>query len=99
MKFVPCHTMADVRANIDRVDRLLVKLLAERQCYIDEAAHLKQDRNTVRDPARVEEVVAKVIEAANEEGLDPKTAEQLWRALIASSIDREFDAWDRRHAG
>ena len=37
-----CETMADVRREIDRLDRELVRLMAERLRYIEEAARVKQ---------------------------------------------------------
>lgn len=95
MKAVPCSTMAEIRANIDRVDRILVRYLAERQCYIEQAARIKQDRDTVRDNDRVEDVVAKVTAAASKEGFDPAIAEQVWRVLIECCIQHEFVEWDR----
>ncbi|WP_338116375.1 chorismate mutase [Thalassospira lucentensis] len=36
-----CETMSDVRENVDRVDRLLVALMAERLNYIEQAARIK----------------------------------------------------------
>jgi isochorismate pyruvate lyase len=97
MKFVPCNDMTDVRANIDRIDRMLVRLLAERQCYIDEAARIKDDRNVVRDNARVEDVVAKVKAASEEFGFDAEIADKVWRTLIECCIQREFVEWDKKH--
>ena len=61
--------MAELRVAIDALDEKLVALLARRQRYIERAAVLKGDRDTVRDPARVEDVIAKVLAAAKEAGL------------------------------
>jgi isochorismate pyruvate lyase len=55
------------------------------------------DRDLVRDEARVEQVVANVLEQAAQAGLDPAIAEPVWRLLIERSIDHELKAWDRRH--
>ncbi|MCB2117131.1 MAG: chorismate mutase [Rhodobacteraceae bacterium] len=82
--------MADVRAEIDRIDGQLVALLRERTGYIDRAAELKPALGLpARIDDRVEEVVAKVRARAMAEGLDPALAEVLWRRLIDWSIDRE----------
>ena len=69
--------------------RELVRLMAERLRYIEEAARVKQDRGTVRDEARIEDVVAKVRATAEAEELDPALVENLWRQLIDWSIARE----------
>ena len=52
-------SMADVRYEIDRIDRLLVEIIAERQSFMDAAARIKGDRAIVHDRARIEDVVAK----------------------------------------
>lgn len=89
-----CRSMDDVRAQIDRLDRALVGLLAERQTYIERAAVLKTARGTVRDEARIEDVVSKVLGEARRQGLSPAIAEPVWRELIARSIALEFEAFD-----
>lgn len=82
--------MAEVRAEIDRIDAQLVALLAERASYIDRAAELKPALGLpARIEDRVEEVVARVRVSAMAEALDPDLAEALWRRLIDWSIARE----------
>ncbi len=88
--------MAELRAAIDSLDARLVALLAVRQAYIERAAQLKPGRDQVRDPQRIEEVVAKVIAEARRAGLSADIAEPVWRTLIEASIRHEFDAFDRR---
>ena len=63
--------MTDVRYEVDQLDRILVKLIAERQSYMDAAARIKNDRDAVRDPERIEEVVSKVLAEAERQGLSP----------------------------
>ncbi|MCB2125092.1 MAG: chorismate mutase [Rhodobacteraceae bacterium] len=82
--------MAELRAEIDRIDARLVALLAERAGYIDRAAELKPALGLpARIDDRVEEVVEKVRARAMAEALDPDLAEALWRRLIDWSIARE----------
>src|SRR5581483_2982766 len=76
-----CATMTEVRQGVDALDRALVLLIAERQRYMDAAARIKPDRNAVRDPARIEEIVAKVCEMAEAAGLSRAIAEPVWRTL------------------
>jgi isochorismate pyruvate lyase len=89
-----CETMSDVRFEVDRLDRALVKLIAERQSYMDAAARIKGDRNTVRDPARIEDVVSKVLAEAERHGLSASIAEPVWRTMIEQCIQHEFEIWD-----
>ena len=90
-----CTTMAEVRQGVDALDRALVRLLVERQGFMDAAARIKQDRNVVHDRARIVDVVAKVKAAAREAGLSEAIAEPVWRTLIDRCIAYEFNAWDQ----
>ena len=91
-----CGSMAELRQAIDVLDARLVALLAVRQAYIERAAQLKTGRDQVRDPERIEDVVAKVIAEGRKAGLSPDIAEPVWRTLIEASIRHEFGAFDKR---
>lgn len=93
---VKCNTMPEVRNEIDRIDRELVRLLAERQTYIEQAGAIKGERTAVRDEARIEEVVEKVLTEADRAGLSRAIAEPLWRLLIEKSIEHEFAVFDEK---
>jgi isochorismate pyruvate lyase len=85
-----CTTMAEIRAEIDRLDLALVTLFAERTAFIDRAAEIKtREHLPARIEARVEEVVANVRRHAKAQGLPPDRIEKLWRKLIDWSIARE----------
>ncbi|XVQ07011.1 chorismate mutase [Spirillospora sp. CA-255316] len=83
-------SLAEVRAGIDAIDADLVRLLAERQALVRAAAAFKGDEQAVRDPARVERVVALARERAAAAGLSPLVAESVWRAMIGAFIDLEL---------
>ena len=87
--------MDEVRHEIDRLDRVLVGLLAERQSYIERAAQIKSVRSAVHDQARIDDVVAKVLATARARGLSAAIAEPVWRTLIDRCIAHEFAAFDR----
>ncbi|HUO91840.1 MAG TPA: chorismate mutase [Rhizomicrobium sp.] len=91
-----CLDMPALRREIDRLDRALVALLAERQRYIERAAIIKQDRGRVRDEGRIEDVIAKVVAEAKRLGLSPAIAEPVWRELVERSIAHEFVAFDAK---
>ncbi len=91
-----CGSMDELRVAIDALDEKLVALLARRQTYIERAAELKSGRDQVRDPARIEDVVQKVVVAAKAAQLNPAIAEPVWRTLIEASIAHEFEAFDKK---
>jgi isochorismate pyruvate lyase len=88
------ETMADVRYEIDRLDRLLVEIIKERQSFMDAAARIKGERAAVHDRARIEDVIAKVKACAVAAGLSPAIAEPVWRTMIERCIAYEFEAFD-----
>ena len=87
---VPCSSIEQVRANIDRIDRQLVALLAERGAYVKQAAAFKTTAADVRAPQRVEQVIGKVVALANEVGANAKVTEQVYRAMISGFIESEL---------
>jgi len=93
---VPCPEMAEIRNRIDILDQKLVALLAERQQLIEAAGKVKPARQTVRDEARIEEVIRLVLAEARAQNLSPEIAEPVWRQLIESSIAHEFSVFDKR---
>lgn len=85
-----CHSMQDLRLQIDALDAEIVEKLVARVGYIDRAILLKQTENLpARIHERVEDVVIKVRAQADLRGLDPALAEDLWRRIIEWSITRE----------
>ena len=93
---LPCPEMKTIRRDIDALDKKLVALLADRQKLIEAAGKVKPSRDTVRDAARIEEVVALVKKEAAKVGLAEEIAEPVWRQLIESSIAYEYGVFDER---
>lgn len=90
MKPAPdCTTMDEVRAEIDRVDRALVDLLAERWSFVDRAWFFKRSPDEASVPWRNRDVIDKVKARANEAGMPPEMAEALWRLIIGWGIQYE----------
>jgi isochorismate pyruvate lyase len=81
--------MDEVRAEIDRVDSLLVDLIAERFGYVDRAWQLKERPEEATVPWRIRQVIDKVEGRAREKGLPPDFAAALWRQMIGWFIQYE----------
>ncbi|SIT10837.1 chorismate mutase [Insolitispirillum peregrinum] len=91
---VQCQSLTEIREQIDRMDRLIVPLLAERLSYVAQAAAFKPTRADAVVPWRVEDVVSKAKSHAAECGMDLPTIEAIYRALVAASIAHEEQVWD-----
>ena len=74
-----CKDIDEVRINIDRIDKEIVKLIAERSAFVKEAALFKKSHSSVRDPKRVEAVISKVRNLADEFGVSSKLVEKVYR--------------------
>jgi isochorismate pyruvate lyase len=94
-----CRSLAEVRENIDRLDRMIVPLLAERSGFVAQAAGFKVTRGAVVDVPRIEDIIAKVRGLAGEAGADPALIERIYRAMIDAYIAFEDGVWDRTHQG
>lgn len=79
-----------LRDRIDRLDRALVRRLAERQRLVEAVARTKADPRRARDPGRVEAVIANILRSAAGEGLSPDIAEPVWRVLMDRCADHEM---------
>jgi nicotinamidase-related amidase/chorismate mutase len=93
--FEGCASLEEVRTAIDRIDRDLVALLAERGRYVREAARFKKSEDAVRAADRVEQVIARARSTAAEFGADLSVAERVYRAMIEAFIDAELKEWKR----
>ena len=83
------RSLDEARANIDRLDRDIIRAMAEREFFVRQAARFKATPDDVKAPPRVEQVIARVRAHAAEAGLEPKIAEITYRAMIAAFIDLE----------
>lgn len=85
--------LAEVRANIDRIDAALVALLAERATWVKDATRFKRDARQVEAPARQAAVVERARTCAAR--LDPGFAgfvgvvEATFRAMVGAFVARQ----------
>ena len=83
-------SLADVRAAIDGIDGEIVDRLALRQRLVRRAGRLKSDAATVRAPARVAAVLARVRDLASAAGADPDLVARVYRTMIAAFVEIEL---------
>jgi len=77
------EALDDIRERLDDVDRRLVRLLAERGDLIRLVIEFKRARAMgVVDRGREDAMLARAEAMASDEGLDPRIARQVLRAVI-----------------
>jgi isochorismate pyruvate lyase len=89
-----CADMSEVRSQIDRIDEVLVDLIAERFGYVDRAWQIKlaQGSEGAVVPWRIQQVIDKVREQATNRGLPPEMVEMIgsqWRNMIGWFVQYE----------
>jgi len=94
-----CTDMAQVRAEIDRIDAELVDLIAQRFSYVDRAWQLKAEPGDAYVPWRIQQVIDKVKERAKQKGLPPELTEALWRQMIGWFVQYEEEKLRRQLEG
>ena len=85
-----CNSLDEVRANIDRIDNEIIKLIAERGTYVSQASLFKKNEEGVKDKSRVEKVIQRVRDKATTYGANPDMVERLYRDMIAGFIKLEM---------
>ncbi len=85
-----CNDMADVRAEIDRCDAMLVDMIAERFGYVERAWQIKlQTKEHAYIPWRTQQVFDRVRKLGEEKGVPPDLCEALWRQMVGWFIQYE----------
>ncbi|MCQ1950389.1 MULTISPECIES: chorismate mutase [Arthrobacter] len=80
----------NVRTAIDEIDEEIVALIWRRQRLVRVAGGLKDNDDAVRSPKRMEEVIAHVRHAAQEQDGDCNVVERTYKAMIEAFIDYEL---------
>lgn len=84
-----CRNLDEVREQIDRLDRAIVSMIAERGLYVQQAASFKKSDAEVEDGKRVDQVMRRVTRLAGELGADAALTAKIYRTMIAHFIESE----------
>lgn len=84
------ESLEEVRSRIDEIDNAIIALIGERTECVRWAGTFKKDEQGVKDPSRVEKVIARVRAQAVEHGADPDMVEALYREMIGRFIGMEM---------
>jgi isochorismate pyruvate lyase len=85
-----CESLEEVRREIDRIDRRMVALIAERGTYVLRAASFKKSQADIPAPGRFEEVLRKARGLAEDLDANPAVVERVYREMIAAFIEAEI---------
>ena len=91
-----CRTLADIRGEIDRIDRDIIHAIGERKHYVMAAAAFKTTPTEVAAPERFAAMIQARRQWADEEGLSPDVIEKIYRDLVNHFIAEEQAHWSRK---
>jgi isochorismate pyruvate lyase len=90
MELKECHTLEEVRTEIDKLDDQIVELIGARNSYIKQAAKFKNTINEVKAPERIDEIMAKVRHKALTLGMSPNLIEEIYTIMINAMVEAEI---------
>ena len=90
MSIKQCNTLDEARAEIDKVDEEIVKLIAKRNNYIKQIAHFKTSIDEVKAEERIADVISKVRQQAIELDLSPNLINDLYVRMIDGMVESEI---------
>lgn len=90
-----CQNMADIRAEIDQLDRQVIALLGQRFAYVKAASKFKTSATDVKAPERVQAMLQQRRIWAEEAGLSADVIEKLYRDLVTYFVEEEMKRWQK----
>ncbi|ULA65160.1 MAG: hypothetical protein LZF86_190462 [Nitrospira sp.] len=94
-----CHSLEDIRAEIDRLDRAVIGVIGLRAQYVQAAAAFKTSKQAVRAPERVRAMLQQRRLWAQEHNLNPNVIEKLYADLVKYFVEEENKRWHRENSG
>ncbi len=90
MEMKECHSLEEVREEIDLLDTQIVRLIAKRNAYIHQAARFKVSVDEVKAEDRVADVIARVREEALRHNLNPNMIQTIYKIMIDEMVESEI---------
>ena len=86
-----CFSVEEVRNEIDKIDKQIMKLYGKRHKYIEEIVRFKNDEDGIIAHDRKKQVIHDRRKWAEENGLDADTFEKMYTLLIENNIKSELE--------
>jgi len=93
-----CTDMAQVRDDVNAIDREIVRLLGRRLEYVRCAVRFKPDEESIRRPDHWERFFAQRRAWAEQEGYDPEVIEAIYQRLYEYTVHVQLDLYRQRKA-
>ena len=90
MKTIECNTLEEARSEIDKVDEVIVEMIALRNSYIKQIAKFKTSIEEIKSDERIAAVVSKARTRAIELDLSPNLVNDIFIRLIDEMVETEI---------
>jgi len=84
-----CNSLEEARKEIDKIDDLIVDLIAARNAYIRQIAHFKNSIDEIKAKDRIDDVINRMRSRAIELDLSPNLINDLYIRMIDAMVDTE----------
>ena len=85
-----CHSLQEVRDEIDKIDEKLVELISERSHLIRQAAAFKESVDEVKAEDRIDDIMQRVRKKAIALDINPNMISDLFRIMIDEMVETEI---------
>jgi len=89
MKMIECNTLEEARTEIDKVDEMIVEMIALRNNYIKQIAKFKTSIEEIKSDERIADVVARARTKAIDLDLSPNLINDVFVRLIDEMVETE----------
>ena len=89
MEMKQCTTLEEARIEIDKVDEVIVEMIALRNDYIKQIAKFKSTIDEIKSDERIEDVIARARTKAIELDLSPNLINDIFIRLIDEMVETE----------
>ncbi len=89
MDMKKCSTLEEARVEIDKVDEMIVEMIALRNSYIKQIAKFKTTVEEIKSDERIADVVARARTKAIELDLSPNLINDIFVRLIDEMVETE----------
>ncbi len=85
-----CHSLEEVRTEIDKLDDKLVELISERSHLIRQAAAFKESVEQVKAKERIDDIMQRVRKRGIELNINPNMISELFTIMIDEMVETEI---------
>ena len=78
-----------IRKRLDTLDNSLIKLIKKRTALVKNVLKLKEYKNEIVDPKRINKILNNIKKKSIRNKIDPKITKRIWLNMIYAYIDFE----------